>query len=63
MGGITIFKVPETMSCEPQLIRFYHDLVSNLDRVVNRCHKQTDVSVMAFARSRIKGCTSLTYRD
>ena len=32
-------------------IRFYHDLVSNLDRAVNRSHKQTDVIVMDFAKA------------
>ena len=36
-------------SCETQLVQFYHDLVSNLDRAVNRGHKQIDVIVMDFA--------------
>ena len=30
-------------SCETQLVQFYHDMVSNLDRALNRGHKQTDV--------------------
>ena len=52
------------MSCETQLVQFYHDLVSNLDRAVNRGHKQTDVIVMDFARAfdMIKGYyTNLTF--
>ena len=36
-------------SCETQLVKFDHDLVSNLDRAVNRSHKQTDVITMDFA--------------
>ena len=35
-------------SCETQLVQFHHDLVSNLDRAVSRCHRQTDVIVMDF---------------
>ena len=38
-------------SCETQLVQFYHDLVSNLDRAVNSGHKQTDVIVMDFAKA------------
>ena len=36
-------------SCETQLVQFYHDLVSNLDRALNRDQKQTDVIIMDFA--------------
>ena len=38
-------------SCETQLIQFYHDLVSNLDRSLNRGQKQTDVNIMYFAKA------------
>ena len=38
-------------SCETQLVQFYHDLVSNLDRAVGRGHRQTDVIVMDFAKA------------
>ena len=38
-------------SCETQLVQFYHDLVSNLDRAVSRGHRQTDVIVMDFAKA------------
>ena len=38
-------------SCETQLVQFYHDVVSNLDRAQNRGHKQTDIIVMDFAKA------------
>ena len=38
-------------SCETQLIQFFHDLVSNLDRALNRNHRQTDVIIMDFANA------------
>ena len=38
-------------SCETQLVQFYHDLVSNLDRAMNRNHRQTDVIIMDFAKA------------
>ena len=38
-------------SCETQLVLFYHDLVSNLDRALNRDQKQTDVIIMDFAKA------------
>ena len=38
-------------SCETQLVRFFHDLVSNLDRALNRNHRQTDVIIMNFAKA------------
>ena len=38
------------MSCETQLVQFFHDLVSNLDRALNRNHRQTDVITMNFAK-------------
>ena len=38
-------------SCETQLVQFYHDLVSNLDRALNRDQKQTDVIIMDFAKA------------
>ena len=36
-------------SCETQLVQFFNDLVSNLDRALNRNHRQTDVIIMDFA--------------
>ena len=33
-------------SCETQLVQFFHDMVSNLDRALNRGHRQTDVIIM-----------------
>ena len=38
-------------SCETQLIQFFHDLVSNLDRALNRNHRHTDVIIMEFAKA------------
>ena len=37
-------------SCETQLVQFFHDMVSNLDRALNRGHRQTDV-IMDFAKA------------
>ena len=38
-------------SCETQLVQFLHNIISNLDGVVNRGHKQTDLIIMDFARA------------
>ena len=38
-------------SCETQLVQFFHDMVSNLDRAQNRGHRQTDVIIMDFAKA------------
>ena len=38
-------------SCETQLVQFFHDLVSNLDRALNRNHRHTDVIIMDFAKA------------
>ena len=38
-------------SCETQLVQFYHDMVSNLDRALNRNHRQADVMIMDFAKA------------
>ena len=38
-------------SCETQLVQFFHDLVSNLDRALNPSHRQTDVIIMDFAKA------------
>ena len=38
-------------SGETQLVQFFHDLVSNLDRALNRNHRQTDVIIMDFAKA------------
>ena len=35
-------------SCETQLVKFVHDIISNLDGAVNRGHKQTDLIIMDF---------------
>ena len=37
------------MSCETQLVQFYHDMVSKLDRDLNQ--KLTDVIIMDFAKA------------
>ena len=37
-------------SCETQLVQFFHDMVSNLGRALNRGHRQTDVIIMDFAK-------------
>ena len=42
------------MSCETQLVQFLHDLVSNLDRALNRNHRQTDVIIIDFAKAFYK---------
>ena len=39
------------MSCETQLVQFYHHMVSKLDRALNPGHKQTDVIIMDFAKA------------
>ena len=38
-------------SCETQLVKFYHDMVSNLDGARDRGQKQTDVIIMDFAKA------------
>ena len=38
-------------SCETQLFQFFHELVSNLDRALNRNHRQTNVITMDFAKA------------
>ena len=44
-------------SCETQLVQFVHDMISNLDGIVdgwmavNRGHKQTDLIIMDFAKA------------
>ena len=38
-------------SCETQLVQFFHDMVSNLDRALNRGHRQTDVIIMDFTKA------------
>ena len=38
-------------SCETQLVHFYHDMVSNRDRALNRGHRQTDVIIMDFPKA------------
>ena len=38
-------------SCETQLVQFFHDLVNNLDRALNRNHRQADVIIMNFAKA------------
>ena len=38
-------------SCETQLVQFFHDLVSHLERVLNRNHRRTDVIIMDFAKA------------
>ena len=39
-------------SCETQLVQFFHNLVSsNLDRALNRNHRQTDMIIMDFAKA------------
>ena len=38
-------------SCKTQLVQFYHDLVSNLDRALNRDQKQTGVIIMDFEKA------------
>ena len=38
------------MFCEPHLVQFYHDMVSNLDGARDRGQKQTDVIIMDFTK-------------
>ena len=38
-------------SCETQLVQLFHIFVSNLDRALNRNHRQTDVIIMDFAKA------------
>ena len=38
-------------SCKTQLVRFYRDSVSNLNRAVNRDQRQTHVVIIDFARA------------
>ena len=38
-------------SCETQLVQFVHDIISNLDGVMNRGHKQTDLIIMDIAKA------------
>ena len=32
-------------------VQFYHDMASNLDRALNRGHRQTDMIIMDFAKA------------
>ena len=51
-------------SCETQLVQFQYDLVSNLDRAVNRGHKQTNVIVKDYCRfSPLNTYLALTITD
>ena len=38
-------------SCETQLVQFVHDIIRNLDGVMNLGHKQTDLIIMDFANA------------
>ena len=38
-------------SCEIQLVQFFHHFVINLDRALNRNHRQTYVIIMDFAKA------------
>ena len=38
-------------SCKTQLVQFYHDMVSNMDRALNPDQKQTDVIIMDFGKA------------
>ena len=38
-------------SCDTQLVQFFHDMVSNLDRAQNRGHRQTDVIILEQVES------------
>ena len=42
------------MFCEPHLVQFYHDMVSNLDGARDRGQMQTDVIIMDFAKAFYK---------
>ena len=37
--------------CISQLVQFFHELVCNLARALNRNHRQTDVIIMDFAKA------------
>ena len=38
-------------TCKTQLVKFYHDKVSKLDRALNRGQRQADVIIMDFAKA------------
>ena len=38
-------------SSKTKLVQFVHDIISNLDGAVNRVHKQTDLTIMDFAKA------------
>ena len=38
-------------SCETQLVQFVHDIISNLDGVMNRGHKKTDLIITDFTKA------------
>ena len=38
-------------SCETQLMKFVHDIISNLDSVINQGHKQTILIIMDLAKA------------
>ena len=38
--------------CETQLVQFYHDMISDLDRALNHDQKQTDVIIVAWISQR-----------
>ena len=40
-----------TQACEPHLVQFVHDIISNLDGAMNREHKQTVLIIIDFAKA------------
>ena len=48
-------------SCETQLVQFVHDIISNLDSVINRGHKQTDLIIMDSQRPSTRSHTGGYY--
>ena len=38
-------------SCETQLVKFVHDIITNLEGAVNRGHNQTDLIIMDSAKA------------
>ena len=41
-------------SCETQPVMFYHDMVSNLARALNRSQEKTEVMIIDFAKAFAK---------
>ena len=48
---VRVIRYRERITPFSQLVQFFHDMVSNLDRALNQSHRQTDLIIMDFAKA------------